>query len=231
MDPAIGTREKLGGNLPFDQEGQRTELTTGYQVDAAPGQLCAVWTPPASLHQVAFGQVESAGLQVGERSLEVLCARCPGGERATGFEGTPNAQRGRMSLRLSLVDDCDQLQVAATQGDNGVAGSTARVAPSRDREKTVVPCESIRGLVQIRDRDLYVVELESRAARRGAALEPLRNGYSGCGGVRRRGDRGVRVLLVDCVLLRVERRRVPVVVEEVAAVRRRRGVVVPLTAL
>ncbi|HEY4865255.1 MAG TPA: hypothetical protein VIK45_07060 [Candidatus Dormibacteraeota bacterium] len=40
----------------------------------------------------------------------------------------------------------------------------------------------------------------------------------------------MRVVLVACVVLRVERRRVPVAVVEVA-VRRRRGVVVPLTAL
>jgi hypothetical protein len=136
-----------------------------------------------------------------------------------------------MSLRLGLVDDCDQLQVAATKGHDGVASPAPRVPASRDGEKTKVPYESIRSLVQVRDRYLYVVELESRAARPGAALERLRNGYSDCGGVRRREDRGVRVLLVDCVLLRVERRRVPVVVEEVAVVRRRRGVVVPLTAL
>jgi hypothetical protein len=76
-----------------------------------------------------------------------------------------------MSLGLCIVDDCDQFQVTATQGHDGVTGSAAWVPASRDSKKAIVPCESIRGLIQILDRDLYVVELESRAARRGAALE------------------------------------------------------------
>src|SRR6202165_5125530 len=171
MVPTTGARKKRGRNLPFDQEGQWSEFTAGDQLCAAPAQLGTVRTLPATLHQVAFGHVESAGSQVGERGLEVLCARRPAGERAAGFESTKNAQGGRMSLGLCIVDDGDQLQVTAAQGHAGVTGSAAWVPASRDSKETVVPCESSRGLIQVMDRDLYVVELESRAARRGAALE------------------------------------------------------------
>jgi hypothetical protein len=97
-----------------------------------------------------------------------------------------------MSLGLCIVDHGDQLQVTAAQGHDGVTGSAAWVPASRDSKETVVPCESICSLIQIMDRDLYVVELESRAARRGAALE--------------RAQRGVTRTAAECGALGTEER-------------------------
>jgi hypothetical protein len=71
---------------------------------------------------------------------------------------------------LRVIEDCDQLQVAVSQRNYRVAGSAARVTTTDPGEEAVFTRESIDRRIEIFDGDLHMIELQSRAARAGAAL-------------------------------------------------------------
>jgi hypothetical protein len=83
---------------------------------------------------------------------------------------SPDSTGSRITLGLRVIEDRDQLQVAVSERNYRVARPPARVATTGRGDEAVFKCESIDRHTDILDGDLYVVELEARAARAGAAL-------------------------------------------------------------
>jgi hypothetical protein len=76
----------------------------------------------------------------------------------------PNPASEGVAKRTLTVDDCDQLEVGVTDGNDSIGGTPFRMSTSFDRRQAVPLIEDPRTLGEIRHGDQYMIEFERHGA-------------------------------------------------------------------